>query len=115
VRAVNLLPREDSKRPRERMTLASQLALVLPFVVASLIGAGYLLASSKVNDKKATLNALQSELEAIPHVEDKPQANALLAVQRDQRIAALGSRCRRGSPGTGSCARSPRFSPRTSG
>jgi Tfp pilus assembly protein PilN len=90
VRAVNLLPRDEPKRQRERMTLASQLALVLPFLVASLLAAGYLLASSKVNDNKATLKALEGELAEIPHVEDKPQANAQLAVQRDQRVAALG-------------------------
>lgn len=90
MRAVNLLPRDEPRRHRKRMTLATQVAVVLPFLIASLLAAGYLLASSKVKDNRATLNALQAELEAIPHVENKHPANALLAVQRDQRVAALG-------------------------
>jgi len=89
VRAVNLLPRDESKRPRKRMTLTSQLTLVLPFVVVLLLAAGYLLASSKVNDNKSTLKALQDELAAIPPVANQPQPNAELVVQRDQRISAL--------------------------
>jgi Tfp pilus assembly protein PilN len=95
VRAVNLLPRDESRGPggRRRMTGAVQLALVSPFVIGSLLAAGYLLTSSKVNDKKATLQALQEELAAIPPRTDttSPQTNAELALQRDQRIAALGS------------------------
>jgi len=90
MRAVNLLPRDEPRRRREKLTLTTQLALVLPFLIASLLAAGYLLASSKVNDNKATLNALQDELEAIPHVENQQPGNALLTVQRDQRVAALG-------------------------
>jgi Tfp pilus assembly protein PilN len=90
MRAVNLLPRDEPRRQRERMALPTQLAMVLPFVVASLIAAGYLLASSKVNDNKATLNALLDELAVIPHPENEQPGNALLAVQRDQRVAALG-------------------------
>jgi Tfp pilus assembly protein PilN len=90
VRAVNLLPRDEPRHRRERMTPTTQLALVLPFVLAALIAAGYLLASSKVNDNKATLNALQDELASIPHPKNKHPGNALLAVQRDQRVAALG-------------------------
>jgi Tfp pilus assembly protein PilN len=90
MRAVNLLPRDEPRRHRKKMTLATQVALVLPFLIASFLAAGYLLASSKVKDNRATLNALQDELEAIPHVENQQPENALLAVQRDQRVAALG-------------------------
>jgi Tfp pilus assembly protein PilN len=88
VRAVNLLPREEPRRQRERMTISTQLAVVLPFVVASLLAAGYLLTSSKVSDKKATLHALQDELASIPPAPTKPQTGQLVA-QRDQRVAAL--------------------------
>jgi Tfp pilus assembly protein PilN len=90
MRAVNLLPREP-KRSRTRLTAATQIAVVSPLVVGSVLAAGYLLASSKVNDKKATLQALQDELAALPAPSPEPQANPQLAVQRDQRIVALSA------------------------
>ena len=88
MRAVNLLPRAEARRG-VRMTLGMQLALVAPFVVGSLLGAGYLLASSKVNDNKATLRALQAELAAIPPAAGNSQPDAQLALQHDQRVSAL--------------------------
>jgi Tfp pilus assembly protein PilN len=91
MRAVNLLPREEPKRQRKRMSLGMQLALVAPFVLGSLLGAGYLMTSSKVNDERATLRALQDELATLPPPEAAPPGNAELAAQRNQRIAALGT------------------------
>src|SRR5712691_9588546 len=90
MRAVNLLPREP-KRSRKRLTVVAQVAIVSPFVVGSLLAGGYLLASSKANDKKVTLQALQAELSALPAPARLPQTNPELAAQRDQRIAALSS------------------------
>jgi Tfp pilus assembly protein PilN len=90
MRADNLLPREEPKHKR-RLTVGVQLALVSPFVVGSLLAAGYLLASSKVNDNKATLQALQDELAALPPPPAKPQASSDLAFQRSQRITALSA------------------------
>jgi Tfp pilus assembly protein PilN len=90
VRAVNLLPREAPKR-RQRPAVVVQLALVSPFVVGSLLAAGYLLASSKVSDNKATLQALQDDLATLPRPTPAPQVDTTLAVQRDQRIVALAS------------------------
>lgn len=91
MRAVNLLPR-DSKKSRKRVSLVTQLAFVAPVVVVSVLVAGYLLTSSKVNNNRATLAALQAELATLP----PPPAPALtnntqLAVERSQRIAALSS------------------------
>jgi Tfp pilus assembly protein PilN len=91
VRAVNLLPPREAKGSRKRLTVAVQLALVSPFVVGSLLAAGYLLASSKVNDDKATLQALQGELAAAPPPAPEPQTNPELASQRSQRIVALSA------------------------
>ena len=54
MRAVNLLPREP-KLGSKRLGVAGQLAVLAPFVVVSLLVAGYLLTSAKVNDRKATL------------------------------------------------------------
>ncbi len=90
MRAVNLLPREP-KRSRKPLSVVAQLALVSPFVVGSLLAAGYLLTSSKVNDKRATLQAVQDELSGLPAPAPRPQVNPELASQRDQRIAALSA------------------------
>lgn len=91
MRAVNLLPREPKRSSRKRLTVVAQLALVAPFVVGSLLAAGYLLASSKVNDNRAKLQALQDELSGLPAPAPEPQVNPELASQRDQRIAALSA------------------------
>lgn len=91
MRAVNLLPRDDSRRRRKRLTVVVQLALLSPFVVGSLLVAGYLLASSKVSDNKATLRALQDELATLPPPSAESKSNSALAGQRDQRIVALSS------------------------
>jgi Tfp pilus assembly protein PilN len=90
MRAVNLLPREP-KLGRKRLSVVAQLALVAPFVVASLLTAGYLLSSAKVNDRKGTLVALQAELALLPAPPPAPKVNTELALQRDQRIAALSA------------------------
>jgi len=91
VKAVNLLPRDEPKRARRKVTLGFQLALVSPFVIGGILAAGYLVTNSKVNDSKATLQALQHELASIPPKTEQPQTNAQLALQRDQRIEALGT------------------------
>jgi Tfp pilus assembly protein PilN len=91
MRAVNLLPRDATRHRRKGLTVLVQLAVVSPFVVGSLLAAGYLLASSKVNDNKATLQALQDQLAAVPP--PPPIAHQVapeLALQHDQRIIALG-------------------------
>jgi Tfp pilus assembly protein PilN len=90
MRAVNLLPREPRLR-RKRVSGYARLALVAPLVVAGLITAGYLLASSKVNERQATRDALRSELAALPAPRQQPQADPQLALLRDQRVAALGT------------------------
>jgi Tfp pilus assembly protein PilN len=89
VRAVNLLPREATRR-RKRPAVVVQLAVLAPFVVGSLLAAGYLLANSKVNDNKATLQVLSDDLATLP-IPSAPQTDSGLAVQRDQRVAALAS------------------------
>jgi Tfp pilus assembly protein PilN len=90
MRAVNLLPREV-KRSRTRLSTVGQLAIVSPLVVVGLITAGFLLASAKVNDRQATLQALQAELASLPAPPPTPEVNSELALQRDQRVAALSS------------------------
>jgi Tfp pilus assembly protein PilN len=90
MRAVNLLPREP-KRTRTRLTAVGQVAIVSPFVVAALLAAGFLLAGSKVNDKKATLQEAQARLAALPAPKQVVQPSSQLALQRDARVAALSS------------------------
>jgi len=90
MRAVNLLPREI-KRSRTRLSAAGQLAIVSPFVVVSLVAAGFLLASSRVNDRKGMLQDARDRLAALPAPKPTIRPNPQLALQRDQRIAALAS------------------------
>ena len=90
MRAVNLLPRE-TKQPRKRLTVVGQVTLVAPFVVAGLLVAGYLLASSGVNSKRSTLQALQDELASMPTPKAPPQQNPALASEQQLRIASLGA------------------------
>ena len=90
MRAVNLLPREP-KLGSKRLGVAGQLAVLAPFVVVSLLVAGYLLTSAKVNDRKATLQALRDELASLPAPPPQPQVSPELVALRDQRIAALSS------------------------
>ena len=44
-----------------------------------------------MNDNKATLRQLQDELATLPAPVPQPQVNPQLAVEREQRIAALGA------------------------
>jgi Tfp pilus assembly protein PilN len=91
MRAVNLLPRDHAKGARKRPAAVVQLAIVAPFVVVALLAAGYLLSSSAVNNKKGTLRALQTELDALPAPPPESQAEPELAAQHSLRIAALAS------------------------
>lgn len=88
MRAVNLLPRDEPRR-RKWMTVRAQLALASPLVVASLLGAGYLVTTSKVSDNRATLQALQEELATLPPPAGVPQVDSQLAQQHDARVSAL--------------------------
>jgi Tfp pilus assembly protein PilN len=91
MRAVNLLPRDESKRRRKAPGIVGQIALVTPFLVGALVVAGYLMAGAKVKDARDSLQALQEELAALPQPGAQPDAGSRLALQRSQRIAALGT------------------------
>ena len=92
MRAVNLLPRDEGRRKPTKANAKRQLALVAPVLAAALIGAGYLMESSKVGSKRATLQALQ---EAIAQIPPPPRSSTPVdasLVQQDRvRIAALSS------------------------
>jgi Tfp pilus assembly protein PilN len=90
MRAVNLLPAEP-KRTRKPPSVVTQLALVAPVVVVGLLAAGYLLTSSEANSKRATLQALKDELAAMPQRSRGPDQNAVLASERNLRIATLSA------------------------
>lgn len=93
MRAVNLLPREPKRRRKPSVVV--QLAILAPFVVAGLLTAGYLLASTQVGNRKSELAALRDELAALPQPPPQPQTNPMLAVQREQRVAALSTALQR--------------------
>jgi Tfp pilus assembly protein PilN len=93
VRAVNLLPRDEGRRKPGKTNAKRQLALVAPVLVAAVIGAGYLMESSKVGSKRATLQALQEAIAQIPPPppSSTPPVDASLVQQDRVRIAALSS------------------------
>jgi Tfp pilus assembly protein PilN len=93
MRAVNLLPRDEGRRKPGKTNTKHQLALVAPVLVAALIGAGYLMESSKVGSKRATLQALQEAIAQIPPPKPSstPPVDASLVQQDRVRIAALSS------------------------
>src|SRR5207342_905908 len=61
------------------------------FVVGGLLAAGFLLTSSQVNSKQATLRALQDELGSLPAPSAQPMQNPALASERSLRIATLSA------------------------
>lgn len=91
MRAVNLLPSEQKQRsPRNKLVLAG---VSSSSAVLMLLGAGYLNASSTVNDRQQSLANLQARLAAMP----KPRStgnsayDAQLATDRIGRLGALSS------------------------
>lgn len=94
MRAVNLLPRAEPRKHRKKIGLAAQLAIIAPLVLAAFLAAGTFLTKSKVNDRAATLQALQEELAALPEASRPAQVDAQLAAQHDERVSALAGALR---------------------
>jgi len=94
MRAVNLLPREAPKS-RRRLGLAGQLAIVSPLVLAAVLGAGYLVTTSQVNDRRAELQVLQDEIAALPSSQTPAtEVDPQLAAQHEARVSALAAALR---------------------
>lgn len=89
MRAVNLLPRDDVRQRRAGPPRQAQLLIAVPILAIALVGAGWLFTGAKVKDNRATLRALQSELDAIPNPKTGPRTDPQVAAQHDQRVSAL--------------------------
>jgi Tfp pilus assembly protein PilN len=93
MRAVNLLPRIETRR-KSGSALLTQLAIVAPMIVAALLGALYLVTSSKVSDRRSTLQAIQDEIAALPPPKPPVHIDQTLVQQHDLRVGALADALR---------------------
>jgi Tfp pilus assembly protein PilN len=91
MRAVNLLPREQPRRARAKAGRGVKLAVVAAVVVAAALGAAYLIAVSRVDERRATLQTLQEQLAALPPPAQAPAVDQTLVSQHDLRVIALGA------------------------
>jgi Tfp pilus assembly protein PilN len=91
VRAINLLPRDDSRRNQKAqwIVLVPVAAAVL---LAALLSVTFLSASGKVKDKQAELQSLNDTLAAIPTPDaSKIQSQNALATDKQVRVTALSA------------------------
>jgi Tfp pilus assembly protein PilN len=91
VRAINLLPRDDSRRNQK-----TQWIVLVPVAAAvlltALLSATFLSASGKVKDKQAELLSLKATLAAIPTPDaSKIQSQTALATDKQVRVTALSA------------------------
>jgi Tfp pilus assembly protein PilN len=88
MRAVNLLPRDETKRQQPgTVVLTAVLGSVL--VVALLAGL-FLMTSSGASDRQADVDALRAELAAIPPAPEAPVDSSGLETQTSERVILLG-------------------------
>ncbi len=90
MRAVNLLPRDDSSKRKNAHLPALIAAPGVVFVVGVLMLMS-MSASSSVSSKQNELRVLQDELGAVPPPAPANNAGAQLADQKKQRIVALST------------------------
>jgi len=93
VRAINLLPKDDTRRGGKQK---KQWIVLVPVVAALLLtvalAAVFLNASGKVKSKQAELNGLKAELAAIPTPDvSKVQSQNALAAEKQTRVTALNT------------------------
>jgi Tfp pilus assembly protein PilN len=87
MRAVNLLPRDDTKRQKTNVPVL--VGVVGAVVVCAMLSMLFLGASSKVRDKQNELDALNAQLAVIPPPPPPDAAGAGLASQEQARLTAL--------------------------
>ncbi len=89
MRAVNLLPRDESKRTKTNVpVLVGVVGAVLATAILSVM---FLSATAKVRDRQGQLDELRAELAAVPPPAPPNTASTGLATERQQRIVALST------------------------
>jgi len=92
VRAINLLPRDDTRRKGQKPQWVVFVPVILAVLLSALLSMLFLSASGKVKDRKATLASLQAELAAIPTPDaSKVQTQNALAADKQTRVRALNT------------------------
>jgi len=89
MRAVNLLPRDESRTRRQPGAVS--LTAVLGAVLLTAVMCGwFLMASSGVSDRQGELDGLRAELAAIPPPPPPPENQSNLVAEKDARVTLLG-------------------------
>lgn len=89
MRAVNLLPRDESRGRRQPGAVSLTAVLGAVLLTAVLCG-WFLMASSGVSDKQGELDGLRAELAAIPPPPPPPPSQSNLVAEKDARLSVLG-------------------------
>ncbi|HEV8249702.1 MAG TPA: PilN domain-containing protein [Gaiellaceae bacterium] len=92
MRAVNLLPKDETQRSRKQTSWPVVIGLAGSAVVIAALGAGLLQTRGAVSERQDELQSVSAELAAMPAAADKPaDRTAELAAERGKRAAALAS------------------------
>jgi Tfp pilus assembly protein PilN len=92
VRAINLLPRDDTRRNQNKKQWIVLVPVVAAVLLTALLSATFLSASGKVKDRQAELLSLQDTLSAIPTPDaSKIKSQSALASDKQVRVTALSS------------------------
>jgi len=92
VRAINLLPREDARRGRQKTQWIVLVPVVAAVLLTGVLSFAFLSASGKVKDKQAELATLQDTLHAIPTPDaSKVKSQSALASDKQVRVTALSA------------------------
>jgi Tfp pilus assembly protein PilN len=89
MRAVNLLPRDDTNTKGSRLSPPVITGVVAVVLVVAVLGAGFFKASAKVAHKRTELDAARAELALVPAPAAQDSTSSTLATERAQRVTAL--------------------------
>ncbi len=90
MRAINLLPRDDARRGRQKTQWIVLVPVVAAVLLTGVLSAAFLSASGKVKNKESELASLKDVLAAIPTPDaSKVQSQNALAADKQTRVKAL--------------------------
>jgi Tfp pilus assembly protein PilN len=92
MRAINLLPRDDTRRGPQRPQWVVVVPVIAAVVLSGVLSILFLNASGKVKDKQAQLTQLNDELAAIPTPDaSKVRTQNALVADKATRVTALNA------------------------